>query len=350
MNRNYGLGLAVALILLFSCGEKKKQGPGQSGGNGSKSGPLPVEAMLIKGETISNAIEVTGTILPNEVTEIRPEISGRLVTLNLREGNIVRKGDLLAKIFDGDLQAQLKKLKVQLQIANKTEERQRELLRINGISQQDYDLSLLAVNNLQADIELTEVNIARTEIRAPYAGRVGLKRISPGAYITPANILSTISEMDKLRVEFSIPEKYSSEVVPGLDVRFSIEGSDKIYNAVIAARESSVDETTRNLTVRADIRDEDKYLVPGSFAKVRIILGKDDDAIMIPTQSVIPVARGKQIIVLNGGQIEFRNIKTGVRDSARVQVLEGLTPGDTLITTGLMFLRPDSKVKVSRLQ
>jgi membrane fusion protein (multidrug efflux system) len=350
MNRNFGLGLICALSLFFSCGEKKTQGPGQGGGNGQKSGPLPVEAMLIKGETISNAIEVTGTILPNEVTEIRPEISGRLVLLNLREGNIVRKGDLLAKIFDGDLQAQLKKLKVQLQIANKTEERQRELLRINGISQQDYDLSLLAVNNLQADIELTEVNISRTEIRAPYAGRVGLKRISPGAYISPANVLSTISEMDRLRVEFSIPEKYSSEVIPGLDVRFSVEGSDKIYNAVISARESSVDETTRNLTLRADIRDEDKFLVPGSFAKVRIILGKDENAIMIPTQSVIPVARGKQIVVLNGGQVEFRNIRTGVRDSARVQVLEGLMAGDTLITTGLMFLRPDSKVKVSRLQ
>jgi membrane fusion protein (multidrug efflux system) len=309
-----------------------------------------VEALLVKTETISNAIEVTGTILPNEVTEIRPEINGRLVYLNLREGGVVRKGDLLAKIFDGDLQAQLKKLKVQLQIANKTEERQRELLKINGISQQDYDLSLLAVNNLQADIELIEVTISRTEIRAPYAGRIGLKRVSPGAYISPSNILTTISETERLRVEFSVPEKYSSELNIGLDIRFYVEGSGTQYNAVVSARESSVDQTTRNLTVRADIRAADKYLLPGSFAKVRIILGRDDSAIMIPTQSIIPVARGKQIVVLNDGQIEFRNIRTGVRDSARVQVVEGLSTGDTLITTGLMFLRPDSKVKVTRLQ
>jgi membrane fusion protein (multidrug efflux system) len=318
-------------------------GPGQNGGGGQKSGPLPVEALLIKTETISNAIEVTGTLLPNEVTEIRPEISGRLIYLNLREGGVVRKGELLAKIFDGEL-------KVQLQIANKTEERQRELLKISGISQQDYDLSLLAVNNLQADIELTEVNISRTEIRAPYNGRIGLKRVSPGAYISPANILTTISEIDRLRLEFSVPEKYSSELNTGLDIRFNIEGTGNEYNAIVSARESSVDQTTRNLTVRADVRNPDKYLVPGSFAKVKIILGRDDGAIMIPTQSVIPVARGKQIVVLNAGQIEFRSIRTGVRDSSRVQVVEGLTSGDTLITTGLMFLRPDSKVKVTRLQ
>lgn len=350
IDRFSGAVWICALSIFFSCSEKKSQGPGQNGGGGQKSGPLPVEALLVKTETISNAIEVTGTILPNEVTEIRPEISGRLVFLNLREGGVVRKGELLAKIFDGDLQAQLKKLKVQLQIANKTEERQRELLKINGISQQDYDLSLLAVNNLLADIELTEVNIARTEIRAPYNGRIGLKRVSPGAYISPANILTTISEIDKLRLEFSIPEKYSSELNTGLDIRFHVEGSGNQYNAVVSARESSVDQTTRNLTVRADIRGADKYLVPGSFAKVMIILGRDDRAIMIPTQSVIPVARGKQIVVLNGGQIEFRSIRTGVRDSARVQVVEGLSTGDTLITTGLMFLRPDSKVKVTRLQ
>ena len=350
IHRFPGAVWVCALSILFSCSEKKSQGPGQNGGGGQKSGPLPVEALLVKTETISNAIEVTGTILPNEVTEIRPEISGRLVYLNLREGGVVRKGELLAKIFDGDLQAQLKKLKVQLQIANKTEERQRELLKINGISQQDYDLSLLAVNNLLADIELTEVNIARTEIRAPYNGRIGLKRVSPGAYISPANILTTISEIDRLRLEFSVPEKYSSELSTGLEIRFNVEGSGNQYNAIVSARESSVDQTTRNLTVRADIRGADKFLVPGSFAKVRIILGRDDRAIMIPTQSIIPVARGKQIVVLNGGQIEFRSIRTGVRDSARVQVVEGLSTGDTLITTGLMFLRPDSKVKVTRLQ
>lgn len=309
-----------------------------------------VEGLIASPVSISQSVEVTGTILPFESTEIRPEISGRMIFLNIREGANAAKGELLAKLFDADLQAQLKKLKVQLQIAEKTEERQRELLKINGISQQDYDLSLLSVNNLNADIDLIKVNISRTEIRAPYSGRLGLKRISPGAYVTPANILATISQVNQLRLEFSIPEKYSSEIFTGMEIRFTVEGSPGVYAASITARESSVEETTRNLVLRANVKNGDRYLVPGSFAKVKITLGKNDDALMIPSQSIIPVARGKQVVVYKGGEVIFRNIVTGIRDSARVQVLDGISKGDTIITTGLMFLRPDSKVKITKFQ
>ena len=347
--RNLFCAAFITIFILNSCEEKKPQGPGQSTGP-ARNGPLLVEGLIASPVSISQSVEVTGTILPFESTEIRPEISGRMIFLNIREGANAAKGELLAKLFDADLQAQLKKLKVQLQIAEKTEERQRELLKINGISQQDYDLSLLSVNNLNADIDLIKVNISRTEIRAPYSGRLGLKRISPGAYVTPANILATISQVNQLRLEFSIPEKYSSEIFTGMEIRFTVEGSPGVYAASITARESSVEETTRNLVLRANVKNGDRYLVPGSFAKVKITLGKNDDALMIPSQSIIPVARGKQVVLYKGGEVIFRNIVTGIRDSARVQVLDGISKGDTIITTGLMFLRPDSKVKITKFQ
>jgi len=343
------LVIASLATLVCSCESKQDNKP-NAGGLQQRSGPLPVEAMVVQPTRISESVEVTGTVLPYESTDIRPEISGRLTGLYIQEGSAVQKGVLLAKLFDADLQAQLRKLQVQLQIAQKTEERQRELLRINGISQQDYDLSLLAVNNLQADIQLTKVNIGRTEIRAPYAGTIGLRQVSPGAYVSPANILATISQISDLRIEFSIPEKYGSEVSTGMEVRFSVEGSSELYSARVSAKESRVEESTRNQVIRAIIADVDKYLVPGSFAKVRIILGQNEDAIMIATQAIIPVARGKEIVVLQGTGVEFRSITTGIRDSARVQVLEGLAKGDTIITTGLMFMRKDSKVKVTRIQ
>jgi membrane fusion protein (multidrug efflux system) len=345
--RKISCGIALAVLSFVSCKEERKD-PQPSGGS-QKSGPLPVEALIISTEPISESISVTGTILPYESTEIRPEISGRMTFLNIREGAEVRKGELLAKIFDGDLQAQLKKLRVQLQIAEKTEERQRELLKISGISQQDYDLSLLAVNNLNADIELTKVNIAKTEVRAPYAGRLGLKNVSPGAYISPQQVLTSISQLRPLKLEFSIPEKYSSQVSQGMPIRFTVEGSDAEYKASVSAKQSSVDLDTRNLTVRAVVNDADSRLVPGSFAKVNIILGRNDRAIMIPSQAILPVARGKQVVLYKGGEVIFRNVLTGVRDSANVQVLDGLTEGDTLLTTGLMFLRPDSKVRLSKV-
>jgi len=340
-------GVVWVSLLILSCGEKSKAPQAPAGPQ--KSGPLPVEAMVISTNPISETISVTGTLLPYESTEIRPEISGRMTFLNIREGGEVRKGELLAKIFDGDLQAQLKKLRVQLQIAQKTEERQKELLKISGISQQDYDLSLLAVNNLNADIELTRVNIAKTEVRAPYAGRLGLKNVSPGAYISPTQVLTTISQMRPLKLEFSIPEKYSSQLSTGMPIRFTVDGSDAEYKASVSAKQSSVDLNTRNLTVRAVVKDADGRLVPGSFAKVGIILGRNDRAIMVPSQAILPVARGKQVVVYNGGSVVFRNVLTGVRDSANVQILDGLSEGDTLLTTGLLFLRPDSKVKLSKV-
>jgi membrane fusion protein (multidrug efflux system) len=338
----------IACLSIVACYDKKKDAAAAGGPAGS--GPLQVEALVVKTSAISETVEVTGNILPFESTEIRPEISGRIVSLKIREGAMVGKGQLLAKLFDGDLQAELKKLQVQLQIAEKTEERQRELLKIGGISQQDYDLSLLSLSNLKADIELTRVNIGKTEIRAPYSGKLGLKNVSPGAYVTPTNILTTISQVGQLKIEFSVPEKYSAQIRNGLEVAFEIEGSPNTYRAAISATESSVEENTRNLRIRAIIRNPDRYLVPGNFAKVSIILGRNDKAIMIPSLAIIPVARGKQVVVLKEGKPVFTNISTGVRDSSDVQVTDGLSAGDTLITTGLLFIRPESKVKLTKIQ
>jgi membrane fusion protein (multidrug efflux system) len=209
---------------------------------------------------------------------------------------------------------------------------------------------VLSVNNLNADIELTRVNIGKTEIRAPYAGKLGLKNVSPGAFVTPTNILTTISQVGQLKIDFSIPEKYSAQIRKGMDVDFQLEGSPNTYRAAISATESSVEENTRNLRIRAIIKNPDAYLTPGNFAKVSIIMGRNENAIMIPSMSVIPVARGKQVVVLKDGKPLFTNITTGLRDSTMVQVTEGLKSGDTLITTGLLFIRPDSKLKVTTVQ
>jgi len=311
---------------------------------------LSVEGTVVKTSSVNQVVEVSGTILANENTEIRPEISGRIVRLNLREGAIVPRGTLLVKIYDGDLQAELKKLQVQLQIAEKTEERQRELLKIGGIAQQDYDLSVLQVSNIKADIELTQVAIGKTEIRAPYTGRLGLRAISPGAYVSPTTLLTTITQVNQMKIEFSVPEKYSSEISNGLPVEFTLEGNEKTYKANVLAKESSVDETTRNLRVRAIVQGTDAYLVPGTFAKVVMILGRDDNAIMIPNNAVIPQARNKEVAVFNGGITKMTAVTTGIRDSTMIQVTSGLKPGDTLITTGLLFLKPGSPVKLSKIE
>jgi membrane fusion protein (multidrug efflux system) len=344
--RNLFSVLAIVTVLSACNSEKKKTAAAPAG---MPQQALEVEAMVVKPSSIEEVVEVSGSILANESTEIRPEISGRLVQLNLREGAIVNKGSLLAKIYDGDLQAELKKLQVQLQIAEKTEERQKELLKIGGIAQQDYDLSLLQVSNIKADIELTRVSIGKTEIRAPYTGRLGLKNVSPGAYISPATLLTTITEIRQMKIEFSVPEKYSTQISNGMGVVFTVEGSDKTYRANVLAKESYVDEATRNLRIRAVVQQPDAFMVPGTFAKVNMILGRNNNAFMIPSNAIIPQARNKQVAVYRGGVAAMTDITTGVRDSSRIQVTSGLQAGDTVITTGLLFVKNDSKIKLTKI-
>ncbi|MFZ9262014.1 MAG: efflux RND transporter periplasmic adaptor subunit [Chitinophagaceae bacterium] len=338
---------AIALLVLTSCEEKKKT---QKTTDASKSGPLSVDVKIVSRDTVAESIEVAGNVLPYELTEIRPEISGRVISLNFKEGSTVQKNTLLVKLFDGDLQAQLKKLLVQQQIADKTEERQRELLKINGISQQDYDLSLLQLNNIKADIELIKVNISKTEIKAPYTGRIGLRNISIGAFVTPSNIITSISQVDQKKISFSIPERYSNQVKTGQKIDFGIEGKDQNYTASVLASESVIEAQTRNLKIVATINDSKNELVPGTFAKVSLTLGENTNAVSIPSQCVIPSARSKQVILYKNGEPQFVNVKTGIRGADNVQITEGVLPGDTVIVTGLLFIRKDSKLKLGKIQ
>jgi len=339
---------AFVCIILLSCGNSSKQDATRSAA-GARQMTLKVDAFVVKPTSISERIDVPGTLIANEATDIHPEISGRIVQLNVDEGKFVTQGALLAKIYDGDLQAQLKKLQVQLDIAKTNEQRSAQLLKIQGISKTDYDASLLNVINIQSDINITRANISKTEIRAPFNGKLGLKNISPGAYVTPAIILASIQQINVLKLDFSIPEKYSSDMKTGREVSFTTEGSDKTYTAKIIATESSVTLDTRTLNVRSVVQNKDASLVPGSFAKVMLRFEPDPNALMIPSQAIIPQARGKKVVIFQDSVAKFVDVTTGIRDSARVQILTGLKPGDTVILTGLMSVKPEGKIQVGRI-
>src|SRR5918995_2993194 len=189
--------LTIVIFLSGSCNDKKPQQ--RAGAGGRQQGPISVDGFIVSEKTISENIEVPGSLLPFEETQIRAEVGGRIVKLNINEGSVVTKGTVLVKLFDEDLQAMLRKLEVQLKIKEKSEERSSELLKIQGISQQDYDLSALDVENLRADIESTRIAISKTEIRAPYTGKLGLRNVSLGAYIAPNDIITIIRQVDKLK-------------------------------------------------------------------------------------------------------------------------------------------------------
>ncbi len=322
--------------------------------NEKKEAPKPpaakVDAYIVSTAAVSNEIEVPGSLAPFEETNLQPEVSGRVTGIFFKEGATVNQGAVLVKLYDADLQAQAKKLQVQLAISKKTEERQAELLKINGISQQDYDLSLLSVKNLQADIDILQTNISKTSLRAPFTGKAGLRNISMGAYISPSTVVTTIREVDKLKLLFTVPERYSAKMRMGNSIKFKIDGSDNIFSATIIATENSVAEDTRSMKVKATVGRESNKLFAGAFAKVQLSLGTNEAALMIPTQAIIPQARGKKVMLYTNGMANLAPVTTGVRDTAMVQITSGLKAGDTVIITGLLTIKPGSKVQLNPIR
>jgi membrane fusion protein (multidrug efflux system) len=310
---------------------------------------MRVDAYIVYPSSFQETIEVPGSLVANEVAEIHPEVSGRIVQLNVAEGKYVGKGTVLAKLYDGDLRAQLNKLQIQLSLAQKTEDRQAQLLKIQGISQQDYDISLLQVSSLRADIGILQTSIDKTVIRAPFSGKLGLKAISPGAYVTPSTVIAVINQTDQLKLDFTVPEKYIDRIKVGQLVTFKVEGSSVSLGAKVVATESNLTENTRSLTVRAQVMGKDPGLIPGGFAKVEISFDPNPNALLIPTQAVLPQARGKKVILYKSGTAVFADVTTGTRDSTRIQITDGLKAGDTIVVTGLLSVRPESKIQLGNI-
>jgi len=309
-----------------------------------------IEGFIVRPTVLDQTISISGTLKPFEETTLMPEVAGRVVVINLQEGKFVKQGILLVKLFDDDLQAQLHKSQTQLDIAEQTQKRQSELIKINGISQLDYDQAVLLVHSIKADIEVINAQIRKTEVLAPFDGVIGLRNISIGAEVTPGIALATIRQINQLKLDFSVPEKYSKEVKPGTKIKFNVQGDDIKYDAVVIATEEGIDENTRNLKARALVNSNASSLVPGSFANVELRLKEIKNALMVPTQAIIPQEINKQLIVAFHGNAKFLTVKTGVRQDSIVEVLNGLKPGDTVVTTGIPFIRPKMFLKFAKVR
>lgn len=340
--------VAGILVTLFvSCGSKTEKIDGTKVSGPTQNKAIQAEGFIVTPSVLNASVLIAGTLMPFEETEIHPEVAGKVTQLSIKEGAFVRRGTLLVKMFDGDLRAQLNKLNVQLKIAEKTRERQEELLKIGGISQQDFDLTFLNVSTIRADMEILRAAINKTVIRAPFDGRLGFKNISMGAYITPQTVITTISQVGKLKLQFSVPEKYTNKVKVGNYVSFSTATSDKKYSARIIATESGITLENRSLKIQAIVENIDNNITPGGFANIDFSIGDNANAIMLPTQAIIPKARDKEIIIYRSGKADFSTVVTGIRDSSKVEVLSGVAVGDTVITTGLLSIKPGSKIVIS---
>ena len=303
-----------------------------------------VDAYIVKPSLLINEISVSGSLLAFEEVDLKNEVAGRVVMINLPEGKAVKKGTLLVKLFDEDLQATLKKLKAQLAIQQQIYKRQTELIKVNGITQTDYDQTGLQINSIRADIEVEKTLIRKTEVRAPFDGVIGLRSISVGAIITPSTLLATIRTENKIKLDFSVPEKYGSVIRTGMKITFTLNNSAKPYTATVMATEQGVDASTRNMKVRALVNGQSKELISGSFTNVSVRLSENKNALQVPTQAIIPQEKNKSLIVAREGKAHFIPVTTGIRQESKIEITEGIQAGDTIITSGILFLKEGSKL------
>lgn len=329
------------LILMSACGEKKDP-KAAAGPNGPKV--LTAEAVVVKAESFQNNYTTSGTLLANEEVTVMPEVSGRITSISFKEGGAVQQGQVLARLNGEDIRAQIAKLKSQRELQNKIKTRQQELLAIGGISQQDFETTNTSIQGIDADIAYAEAQLRKTAIIAPFSGRAGIRNVSIGAVVTPATVITTLQQTGTLKMDFSVPEQYRNELVAGKKVTFTVTGRLDTFMATIAAVEPAANAATRTLRVRATVNNKENKLGPGAFTHVVIPFDHDNNALLIPSQSVIPTNRNKVAAVIRGGKAEMVPIILGTRTADKVEVVQGLAAGDTVLTTGIMQVKPGMQV------
>ncbi|MDZ7689954.1 MAG: efflux RND transporter periplasmic adaptor subunit [Balneolaceae bacterium] len=311
---------------------------------------LKVEAFEVKPDTVSDVIYTTGTLIANEEIELRSEVSGLITEIYLQEGRTVTKDDLLIKINDSELQAQLARAQYRLDLAEERELRQEKLLEKGGISQEDYDATLNEVNVLRSEVALIKAQITKTEIRAPFDGQVGLKYVSDGSYISPSTKIASLQSINPIKIDFSIPERYASKVQEGDQIRFTVQGTEEQFIGDIYAIEPKINSDTRTLQIRARSDNQDQKLIPGAFADLQLTLETITDARMIPTISLVPELQGQKVYIYRDGQVVEQSVQTGIRTQSKIQITEGIQFGDTILTTGLLQVRPGMQVQLQQVQ
>lgn len=317
------------------------------GGSAGAKSSLPVTGIVAKTSISTNGIMANGTMLANEEVDLVAEIVGKVVKIYFQEGSHVKKGQLLLKVDDADLQAQLSRAEFQQKLLSEKLERQRILLKRESVSREAFDQLQTDYNMLVADIELLKVKISRTEIRAPFDGVMGFRYVSEGSYVQPSSKIARIVDNSVLKYEFSIAEKYASQNLKGRSIAFRVAGQDKTFSAQVYAVDPLIDVNTRMILLRARFQNKNGELMPGMFAKGNLIVDGNTEYIAIPTEAVVPEMDGKRMWVMKNGKAASVPVVTESRSEKFVEVISGIQPGDTVLTGGLMQLRDGMAVSVN---
>ncbi|MGE0590305.1 MAG: efflux RND transporter periplasmic adaptor subunit [Cyclobacteriaceae bacterium] len=340
--------LAVPKLNLWSNGSEDLKNPEEAA---ARRGPgvLQVETLVLTPTRLDNVVVVTGSVQPNESLELKSETSGKITNIYFKEGKTVKKGELLVRVNDEEIRAELEKQKFNRKLNQDIEFRQRKLLEKEAISQEEYDNALNKLNTTKADIAVLEAQLDKTMLRAPFDGVIGLRYVSEGALISTSTAIANLYNISPAKIEFAIPGRYSTQVKSGQRIKFTVESDTITYEGEVYALEPQIDANTRTLTIRALAENTRGMLLPGQFVKVELVLGTTNSAILVPTEAVIPELNGHKVFVARNGKAMEIPVQTGIRSNTNLEIISGLHPQDTLITTGILQLRNGLDIQITKM-
>ncbi len=339
--------LALALIGFIIYRISENSGDEKAAKGGMNKGPALVSGIVVTPRDFADNLSLSGSIEANEQVDIRSEVSGVVVSINFDEGSSVSKGQVLFKVNDIELRAQLAQATTAQKLASENERRAKLLLEKEAISREEYDIASADYQSARAQSQLIQAQLAKATVRAPFAGKIGLRSISNGTYVTPTTVVAKLVNTSAVKITFSIPEKYATQMKVGNKLTFTTAGSNEQYTATIYAIEPEVEVQTRTLRLRARAENQHGKLLPGTFANVMLPLEKTTDALLVPTQALIPIQNGKKIFVARGGKAQEIIVETGARTDKEILITSGLKAGDTILTTGVMSLKDGAPVSVA---
>jgi membrane fusion protein (multidrug efflux system) len=345
--RGVGIAIAIAVLALLATPKLLEfRRASEPAAAATAQSVLKVRVHPVAPERLTERLAATGTVRANEQVEIVSEISGKISEISFEEGSRVAQGALLLKIDDSELLAERQRALYRVELAERAEARQQQLLDEGVISSETYDVALGELNVLRAELQLIEAQLLKTEIRAPFGGIIGLRWVSPGSYLSSQTRIASLHDLDPVKLDFAVPERYSALMQIGDEITFRVDGFERSFPGTVYAIEPSVDASTRSLRMRARCPNSDGALVPGTFANVDLVLRSVDDALTVPSIAIIPELGGKKVFIYDDGTAQPRSVETGIRTENEVQITSGLADGDMVIVSGILQLRPGLEVEI----
>jgi membrane fusion protein (multidrug efflux system) len=336
--------VVVAMVVANRYLSKRSAPATQARAPGGPAAPVPVYTHMVEAKPFVEHLVATGSVLAEESVELTSEIAGKVVDVRFEEGSRVKKGDVLVKLDDSELRAELDRTLSQADLAELQAARQKELLAVKSASQENYDVAISEVHVLEAQTALIRARLAKTEIRAPFDGLVGLRNVSVGAYLTPGSHIASIQDITTVKVEFSVAERHMDRLSTGNEVKVTVAGSAEPFTGTVYAIAPRIDPATRTIRLRARAENPGGRIFPGAFATVDLALREIPDAIFVPAGARIAGLNQQTVFVNDSGKAQVRPVQTGLRLDRDVQITRGLRSGDELITSGQLQLRPGMPV------